>query len=147
MARRKFLSQLLTFPFLALGTKAQESKKTLRILMRSSWGTDDPSRASFVFAHALALADAGHEVQIFLTADATYLMRKATSDAVTAIGWGSLAELRDKIVAKHIQVFSCGACSRARGITEADLTTWGAKYGNPTIFVGLVEWCDRVISE
>jgi len=147
MARRRFLSQLLGLPFLASGVKAEEPKKPLKIMMRSSWGTDDPTRASFVFAHSLALADAGHEVQIFLTADATYLMRKATSDAVTAIGWGSLAELRDKIVAKHIQVFSCGACSRARGITEADLTTWGAKYGNPTIFVGLVEWCDRVISE
>lgn len=147
MARRKFLSQLIGLPFLALGVKAQETKKPLKIMMRSSWGTDDPTRASFVFAHSLALADAGHEVQIFLTADATYLMRKATTDAVTAIGWGSLSELRDKIVAKHIPVFSCGACSRARGITEADLATWGAKFGNPTIFVSLVEWCDRVMSE
>lgn len=100
-----------------------------------------------MFAHALALAEAGHEVQIFLTGDATYLMRKATSDAVVAIGWGPLSELREKIVAKHIPVFSCGACSRARGITEADLATWGAKFGNPTIFVGLVEWSDRIISE
>jgi predicted peroxiredoxin len=106
MARRKFLSQLLSFPFLALGTKAQESKKTLRIMMRSSWGTDDPTRASFVFAHALALSDAGHEVQIFLTADSTYLMRKATSDAVLPIGWPPLSELREKVVAKHIPVFA-----------------------------------------
>jgi predicted peroxiredoxin len=106
MARRTFLSQLLGLPFLALGTKAQESKKTLRIMMRSSWGTDDSTRASFVFAHALALSDAGHEVQIFLTADATYLMRKATSDAVIPIGWPPLSELREKIVAKHIPVFS-----------------------------------------
>jgi predicted peroxiredoxin len=106
MARRKFLSQLLSFPFLALGTKAQESKKTLRIMMRSSWGTDDPTRASFVFAHALALSDAGHEVQIFLTADSTYLMRQATSDAVLPIGWPPLSELREKIVAKHIPVFA-----------------------------------------
>jgi predicted peroxiredoxin len=100
------LSQLLGLPFLALGTKAQESKKTLRVLMRSSWGTDDPTRASFVYAHALALADAGHEVQIFLTADATYLMRKATSDAVLPIGWPPLSELREKIVAKNIPVFA-----------------------------------------
>ncbi len=106
MARRKFLSQLLGLPFLALGTKAQESKKTLKIMMRSSWGTDDPTRASFVFAHGLALADAGHEVQIFLTADSTYLMRKATSDAVIPIGWPPLSELREKIVAKHIPVFA-----------------------------------------
>jgi predicted peroxiredoxin len=106
MARRKFLSQLLGLPFFALGTTTQESKKVLKIMMRSSWGTDDPTRASFVFAHGLALSDAGHEVQIFLTADATNLMRKATSDAVIPIGWPPLSELRDKIVAKHIPVFA-----------------------------------------
>jgi predicted peroxiredoxin len=106
MARRKFLSQLIGVPFLALGAKVQEAKKGLKIMMRSSWGTDDPTRASFVFAHALALSDAGHEVQIFLTADATYLMRKATSDAVLPIGWPALSELRDKVVAKHIPVFA-----------------------------------------
>jgi predicted peroxiredoxin len=106
MARRKFLSQLLGLPFFALGATTQESKKVLKIMMRSSWGTDDPTRASFVFAHGLALSDAGHEVQIFLTADATNLMRKATSDAVIPIGWPPLSELRDKIVAKHIPVFA-----------------------------------------
>lgn len=147
MARRRFLSQLIGLPFLAAGVKAEEPKKALKIMMRSSWGTDDPTRASFVFAHALALSDACHEVQIFLTGDATYLMRKATSDAVTAIGWGALSELREKIIAKRIAVYSCGACSRARGITEGELTTWGAKFGNPAIFVSLVEWADRVISE
>ena len=106
MARRRFLSQLLGLPFLALGVKAEEPKKTLKIMMRSSWGTDDSTRASFVFAHALALSDAGDEVQIFLTADATYLMRKATSDAVIPIGWPPLSELREKVVANHIPVFS-----------------------------------------
>ena len=65
-----------------------------------------PLETSFVFAHALALSDAGHEVQIFLTADATYLMRKATSDAVIPIGWPLLSELREKIIAKRIPVFS-----------------------------------------
>ncbi|HEY2823233.1 MAG TPA: hypothetical protein VGJ06_19475 [Candidatus Acidoferrum sp.] len=106
MATRKFLSQLVALPFFALGLKAQESKKILKIMMRSSWGTDDPTRASFVFAHALALSDAGHEVQIFLTADATNLMRKVTSDAVIPIGWPPLSELREKVVAKHIPVFA-----------------------------------------
>jgi len=27
------------------------------------------------------------------------------------------------------------------------LAQWGAKFGNPTIFVNLVEWSDRVITE
>jgi TRAP-type mannitol/chloroaromatic compound transport system substrate-binding protein len=85
---------------------AQTPSKKLKIMMRSGWGTDDPTRGSFVFAHALAFADAGHDVQIFLTGEATYLMRKATVDAVKPIGWPPLSEMMEKIVAKHIPVFS-----------------------------------------
>jgi DsrE/DsrF-like family len=84
----------------------QAAKKKLHILMRSSWGTDEPTRASFVFSHGLALAEAGHDVQIFLTHDATYLMRQATVDAVKPIGWPPLSETMAKIVAKRIPVFS-----------------------------------------
>jgi hypothetical protein len=32
-------------------------------------------------------------------------------------------------------------------VTEADLNNYAAKFGNPTIFVSLVEWADRVITE
>jgi DsrE/DsrF-like family len=85
---------------------AQTPSKKLKILMRSGWGTDDPTRGSFVFAHALAFADAGHDVQIFLTGESTYLMRKATVDAVKPIGWPPLSEMMEKVVAKHIPVFS-----------------------------------------
>ena len=107
MARRRFLAQLAGLPFLALGTRAGESKKPpLKIMMKSAWGSDDPTRASFAFVHGLALADAGHEVQIFLTGEATYLMRKATADAVMPVGWPPLSEMREKVVAKRIPVFS-----------------------------------------
>jgi hypothetical protein len=87
-------------------SEAQGPSKKLKIVMRSGWGTDDPTRGSFVFAHALALADAGHDVQIFLTGEATYLMRKATVDAVKPIGWPPLSEVMEKTVAKRIPVFS-----------------------------------------
>jgi hypothetical protein len=63
MARRTFLAQLVGLPLLALGARAQESKKPLKFMMKSAWGPDDPTRAAFPFAHGLALAEAGHEVQ------------------------------------------------------------------------------------
>jgi predicted peroxiredoxin len=106
MARRKFLSQLLGLPFFPLAAKAEEPKKALKIMMKSAWGTDDPTRASFAFSHGLALSDAGHEVQIFLLADANYLMRKATAAAVLPVGWPPLAETLEKIAAKHIPIFA-----------------------------------------
>jgi predicted peroxiredoxin len=147
MARRTFLAQLAGLPFFLFGAKPQESKKPLKILMKSAWGADDTTRASFPFLHGLALAEAGHEVQVFLLAEATTLLRKSLADAVRPVGWGPLGEALEKIAAKHIPVYACGACSRARGVTEADLAPWGAKFGNPAIFVSLVEWADRIIVE
>ena len=147
MARRTFLTQLAGLPFLALGLRVEESKKTLKIMMKSAWGPDDPTRAAFPFAHGLVLAEAGHEVQIFLLAEATSLMRKSMANAILPVGWPPLSEMREKVVAKHIPIFACGVCSKARGVTEADLSTWGAKFGNPAIFVSMVEWADRIIVE
>jgi len=107
MARRRFLAQLLGLPFLSLGAKAEEpTKKTLKIMMKSAWGSDDPTRASFPFLHGLALTEAGHEVQIFLTGEATYLMRKATVNTIMPVGWPPLSETFEKIMAKHVPVFS-----------------------------------------
>jgi predicted peroxiredoxin len=112
MIRRQLLSkipQLFGLGLLGLGAgNAQETtaRKPLKIMMKSAWGSDDPTRASFVFAHGLALADAGHEVQIFLTGEATYVMRKATVAAIFPVGWPPLSETLDKVVAKHIPIFS-----------------------------------------
>ena len=106
MATRRFLAQLASLAFLALGTKGEETKKPLRIMMKSAWGSDDPTRASFAFVHGLALADAGHQVQIFLTGEATCLMRRVTTDAIIPVGWPPLRETREKVVAKRIPVFS-----------------------------------------
>jgi predicted peroxiredoxin len=106
MARRTFLTQLAGLPFLALGAKAQESKKPLKIMMKSAWGPDDPTRAAFPFAHGLALAEAGHDVQIFLLAEATSLMRKSMVNAILPVGWPPLSDTLQKVVAKHIPIFS-----------------------------------------
>ena len=111
MARRRFLAQLAGlpllagFPLLALETQAQQTKKSLKIMMKSAWGSDDPTRASFPFAHGLALAEAGHEVQIFLLAEATALMRKSLANQIFPVGWPPLSESLSKVVAKRIPIF------------------------------------------
>jgi len=107
MVRRKLFSLLTGLPFLGLlQAESQMPGKKLKIMMKSAWGSDDPTRASFVFSHGLVLAEAGHDVQIFLTGEATYLMRKATADAIMPIGWPPLSETLAKVVAKHIPVFA-----------------------------------------
>jgi predicted peroxiredoxin len=153
MARREFLtrlSQIAALPFLAAGAmkaQSQVSKKPLKIMMKSAWGSDDPTKAAFPFSHGLALSEAGHEVQIYLLGEAVSLMRKAVANSVTPVGWPPIVESLTKLAAKKVPIYACGACSRARGVTEEDLANFGAKFGNPAVFVSLVEWADHVITE
>lgn len=149
MARRQFLSQLVALPFLAAGAAAAQTmeKKKLKIMMKSAWGSDDPTKAAFPFLHGLALSEAGHDVQIFLLGEAVGLMRKSEAAAVVPVGWPPLGETIEKVVARHIQIYACGACSRARSVMQADLDQWNAKFGSPAILVQLVEWADHVITE
>lgn len=154
MERRHLLSRLLALPLLAgVLTPAAEAKppgpqkRRLKIMMKSAWGSDDPTKAAFAFLHGHALAEAGHDVQIFLLGEAVSLLRAPVAKSVVPVGWPPLSEALDKVAAKGIPVYACGACSRARGVTEADLAASGARLGNPTIFVSLVEWADRVIAE
>jgi predicted peroxiredoxin len=152
MARRAFLAriaQLAALPLLAGAEILQgpPNRKHLKILMKSAWGSDDPTKAAFPFSHGLALAEAGHEVQIYLLGEAVVLMRKVVADAVTPVGWPAVGEFLNKLATKHVQIYACGACARARGVTDADLTTYGAKFGSPPIFVSLIEWADHIITE
>jgi predicted peroxiredoxin len=109
MNRRLLFSRLAGLPFLALSSlsgQEEPNAKKLKIMMKTAWGSDDPTRASFAYIHGLALADAGHDVQIFLTGEATYTMRKATVNAIMPVGWPPLSETLEKVVAKHIPIFS-----------------------------------------
>ena len=151
MARRTFLKHLASVPFVSLlavpGVRGVTTAKPLKIMLKSAWGSDDPTKAAFPFLHGHALAEAGHEVQIFLLGEAVTLMRKVVARSVVPVGWPPVAETLEKLAAKKVPIFACGACSRARGVTETDLADYGAKFGNPTIFVSLVEWADKIITE
>lgn len=71
----------------------------MKVLVRSAWGSDDPTKAAFPFLHANALAEAGHDTQIFLLGEAVSLMRDPVAMAVVPVGWPPLSEtLRTTVV-------------------------------------------------
>ena len=116
MERRRLLERLAALPLLAgLSAAAApvDQKRSLKIMMKSAWGSDDPTKAAFPFLHGHALAEAGHEVQIFLLGEAVVLMRKVVAEAVTPVGWPKVAETLDKLAARHVPIYACGACSRS----------------------------------
>jgi predicted peroxiredoxin len=101
--RRRFLSLFLALPGLGLATAARAQPK-MKVLIKSAWGSADPTQASFPFHHANAFADAGHDVQIFLLGEAVTLMRTAVANAVTPVGWAPLSEALAGAVAKKISI-------------------------------------------
>jgi predicted peroxiredoxin len=76
----------------------------MKVLIKSAWGSADPTQASFPFHHARAFAEAGHEVQIFLLGEAVTLMRTAVANSVMPVGWPALAEGLAKVVEHKVPV-------------------------------------------
>lgn len=118
-----------------------------KIFMKSSWGSDDPTRAAMVLGHGHALASAGHEVRIFLLGEAVCLAREVVRENLKPVGWPSVAEQWKNVLAEGARIEFCGACSRARGITEEEMANAGGQLGNPDTFVEDTEWSDKIIAE
>lgn len=75
-----------------------------RVLIKSAWGSDDPTKAAFPFLHGNALVEAGHEVQIFLLGEGVSLMRNCVAGAVVPVGWPPLGETLAKTVQLGTQI-------------------------------------------
>jgi predicted peroxiredoxin len=76
----------------------------MKILVKSAWGSDDPTKAAFAFLHANALVEAGHEAQIFLLGEAVSLMREPVANAVVPVGWPPVAETLRATVTLNIPI-------------------------------------------
>jgi predicted peroxiredoxin len=99
MIRRSFLKHLAALPLIAAATPATAGATTekLKILIKSAWGSDDPTKAAFPFLHGDALFEAGHDIQIFLLGEAVSLMRKPVANAVVPVGWPPLSDVLSKL--------------------------------------------------
>ena len=104
--RRRFLSLLLGLPVVgvAAAVPVQPTAKKMKVLIKSAWGSADPTQASFPFHHASAFAEAGHDVQIFILGEAVTLMRTVVANAVVPVGWPPLAEGLQKVVARKVPI-------------------------------------------
>lgn len=76
----------------------------MKVLIKSAWGSADPTQAAFPFHHANAFAEAGHQVQLFLLGEAVILMRSVVANAVVPVGWAPLAEALAKVIEHRIPI-------------------------------------------
>jgi predicted peroxiredoxin len=118
-----------------------------KFFSKSSWGSDDPTRAAMVFGHSAALAKAGHQVRIFLLGEASVLARKVIRDQLFPVGWPSLVEQWKQCVDLGVTIEVCDACRLARGVTDDDLAEFQSTIGTPSTLVAGIEWADKIIAE
>lgn len=97
-----------------------------KILINCNHGQEDPERATLPFVVGNVAATADQETVVFLTIEGVRLATRGYADGVSKEGFPPLGDVIRSFVANGGQVWACGACTKPRGITEADLIE-GAK--------------------
>jgi predicted peroxiredoxin len=117
-----------------------------KLLVHITRGPEDPSRAALGFLVAKAAVDEGHEVSLFLAADAVQLLRDAVLDNLVGLGTGSLRESYDAIVGGGGRFYLSGMSSKGRGLEDADIEGKPAEMAMPNRLVQLALEADRVLT-
>ena len=60
------------------------------ILYISSWGSDDSTQATMPFLGALGAIESGHQAEIILLGEATYLLQDYIVEQIDGVGWPPL---------------------------------------------------------
>ena len=92
-----------------------------KILINCNHGQEDAERATLPFVVANVSATADQETIVFLTIEGVRLATSGYADAVQKEGLPAAGEVIRSFIANGGQVWACGACTKPRGITDADL--------------------------
>src|SRR3989442_14791233 len=103
----------------------------MKVLIKSAWGSADPTQATFPFHHANAFAEAGHQVQVFLLGEPVNPMRPAGAGAVVPVGRAPLAGALPKLIEHRVPIHGRGAFPRPRGGLSADREGKTAAFAHP----------------
>jgi predicted peroxiredoxin len=74
------------------------------ILYIGKYGSADPTEASMVFHMASGALDAGHQPQIALAGEATYLMKDSIANEVRGVGIPPMKELLQKMIDHSVPI-------------------------------------------
>ncbi len=117
-----------------------------KMLVHVTKGPEDPTRAALAFLVAKAAVADGHDVSMFLAADAVQLLRDPVLDSLTGVGTGSLRESYDAVVSGGGRFYLSGMSSKTRGVSAQDLEGKPAEMAMPDVLVRLSFESDVVLS-
>jgi predicted peroxiredoxin len=76
-----------------------------KILYATSFGSDDPTRATIPFIAATGAIDAGHQPEIALLGEATYLAKTGMAEQIQGVGFPPLKQLFAKLIEHRVPVY------------------------------------------
>ena len=77
-----------------------------RILILSTHGSEDPTRAGLAFFLAKGAVEAGHKPEIVLAGDAAVLARKVVAESVLPVGIPPLKDLIASALENKVPVYT-----------------------------------------
>ncbi|HEX6508521.1 MAG TPA: DsrE family protein [Chloroflexota bacterium] len=75
------------------------------ILLAGTHGTDDPTRASIPFHMAVGAIEAGHQPQIVLMGDASYVIQEGVVQHIQGVGMPALSELLQTVRRHEVPIY------------------------------------------
>lgn len=115
-----------------------------RILFNCTHGKENPERATLPFVAANVAATAGVKAIVVCTADAVWLGTTDGAAGVTASGLPALPDLLKEFRENGGDIWLCGACTKPRGITEAQVAPGAAIVGAATIVEAIADGAGTV---
>ena len=97
------------------------SKFMAKILFNITNGTNNATKATLGFMLARTAIEEGHEVSIFLNADAVGLVRQPVLDNLVGLGTGSLKEHFNVLNNANVPIYVSAIACEIRGVTQEDL--------------------------
>ncbi len=92
-----------------------------KLVINCTHGREDAERATLPFVVGNVAASADQEVVVFLTIEGVWNATRGYVDNIAKEGFQPLREVMQSFVNNGGQIWACGACTKPRGITEADL--------------------------
>lgn len=92
-----------------------------KVLIHTSWGPTDPTRAGLALTCAVTAEAEGCDVTLFLFHDAVLLANKKTHPKVIPIGPPPVSGSIEYLIDQKAKIYVCKPCYEFRGLSEDDL--------------------------
>ena len=92
-----------------------------KVLVHTTWGPTDPTRAGLAFTYAMVAQAEDLDVAIFLFHDAVLLAKKAMYPKVLPVGPPPLTASIDFLVDENVKIYVCRPCFELRGLSTEEM--------------------------